>query len=135
MRTLRLATTILPVIALVAFGATSPAHAGENCTDSSDLGGATVTFKHYGEHLIIKDNSADGYSAVAHLEKDDRPGDHYWYWNTKGNGTTEDVNLPNITDGIGVHVGAFLGNWEGEPDQGIYYGSNSVISYCTGIAY
>ncbi|MFI1679864.1 hypothetical protein [Streptomyces sp. NPDC020607] len=134
MKVSRIAAAVVPVAALIAMGMAGPAHAGENCTDKSDDGGATATFKHDGEHLLVTDNFRDGHSAIGHLEMADHSGDHYWYWNRNGKGTTKDFNLPNIVDGVGVHIGAYLGNWQGTADGGIDFNSNNVIPYCGGVA-
>ncbi|NEB76272.1 hypothetical protein G3I40_13715 [Streptomyces sp. SID14478] len=130
MRFPKRAAMIVPIAAALTLGMASTASAGTDCTDYSDNGGAKVTFKAYGEHLLVTDVFGDYHSAVGGIEI---YGDgHYYYWNRDGKGTTRDVNL-SITDGTSVIVNAFLGDWEGTPSGGISWNSN-VVSNAQGVA-
>lgn len=132
MRSLSRAAAIVPIMAALTLGLSTTAHAEENCSDTSDNGGAKATFKATGEHLLVDDVFADGHSAIGHIEI---YGDgHYWYWNRNGaDSGVRDVNL-SIAEGTTVHVGAFLGNWDGTTTGGIDFNSNNVIPYCIGEA-
>lgn len=123
---------ILPIVAALTLGVSANAHAETDCTDYSDNGGGKATFKAYGEHLLVDDIFADGHSAIGFIEI---YGDgQYWYWNRMGaDGGVRDVDL-SLAEGTTVHVGAYLGNWDGTVTGGIDFNSNAVIPSCIGTA-
>ncbi len=82
--------------------------------------GGYCEFRPYGEHLIIKDRVADGHSAIAELTVDGYG--TYYYWNSKGSGTTRDVNL-SFAEDHHVTLRCLLGDWQGTPTGGIIWDS------------
>ncbi|MFE3046889.1 hypothetical protein ACFXIY_07530 [Streptomyces albidoflavus] len=131
MRLLKRAAITLPMAAAITFAMTTSAHAGTDATaftgwvyDTSEAGGK-VTFKHYGEHLLIEDRKKDGNSAIGaitFLPESTR----YYYWNRNGAGTTRDVNL-SMAEGKRCLLQAYLGNWSGTATGGIDWNSTDAI--------
>ncbi|TYR65403.1 hypothetical protein [Streptomyces parvus] len=95
---------------------TSTAATAENVTLTTMHGTARVEWVSHGEHLYITDRVADGHSAVGVYEM----GTKYYYWNSKGKGTTRHVNL-SLPENRAIAVGIMTGDWQGTPTGGLHW--------------
>ncbi|MFF2203457.1 hypothetical protein [Streptomyces sp. NPDC058145] len=108
--------------ALLSVGLTTSAHAdGSNVSIYTYNRAGMATFKPYGEHLLVNDLTADGWSAVARLEVEGYG--TYYYWDRQGaDAPARDIDL-SFAEGHSVALTAFLGKWQGSPDAGIDWSS------------
>lgn len=94
---------------------------GPNVSIYSSSRAAVSTFQPYGEHLLVNDLTADGWSGVARLEVSGYG--VYYYWDRQGaQYPARDVDL-DFPEGIPVALTTFLGKWTGTPDGGIDWSS------------
>lgn len=118
--------------AVIALSGTSPASAAGDITvyaasddrvDPHATHGGKATFKPYGEHLLITDQSSDGHSAIGLISIGcDSPSCNYYYWNRDGLGSTRDVNL-DLAEGTHIGLKACLGEWSGTATGGLMGGT------------
>ncbi|MFD0338822.1 hypothetical protein ACFVH0_08985 [Streptomyces sp. NPDC127117] len=127
MRLLVRAAIIGTTAAVLATTASTSAMAEDATVYSAGLG-AKVKWVAYGDHLYITDQVADGSSAVATYQMGS--GTQYFYWNSKGKGTTRHVDL-DVPENRLIAVGAMSGEWQGTPTGGLDWNSISTTTVST----
>ncbi|MEU4132569.1 hypothetical protein [Streptomyces wuyuanensis] len=87
-------------VLLVGGMAGSASASGSNVTVSRSWG--TATFKTYGDELLVKDLSADGYSVQAKIQRWQKVNIDAWSWVDHRTGCYDTTSKSDTTDGYSV---------------------------------